>query len=581
MSLTKKRLLASAAVGLLFHTGGAMAAVSTGPGGSGVAAGNSGLIAAYHYTESWTIGATAPTAARQAYAAQAFPLPAGVPPLENTHGNPAVSWSATLGSIATDASNFPTAASPYPGSSGAGSSTGFTQTGTGGSADFGIAYGLSNNFILQADTLVANDRVNLFTGPTAGNFFTASSLAVFFRHSGTPNPQIGVFIPGVGEVNTGLSSGLLPTDQRRWHNFAVHFDLGAKTLDFYVDEALKGSYNYAAVLPVGYVVSNANLSIGSAGHGNRLWTDNFQVGGATPPPPPPMDHPNPGPMLNPPAGLISYWDFDEADGPEEGFTLNFAYDRVSGNHGRFQGAAGRTSGAGNGLINNGASSFDNSGGSTINVGPGVGNNFSTTTGITIEAMIVSHWSGLPGDYDEIFRKEDGNNRILFSFQNDTNSLGANPPVPNNTPVLSFGLNVAGTYSELDMPLDGTAGITLAELTDGNAHHVVATYDFATGEKTIWIDGAPRWSVNLGIGNPIISGGAADGHIGSSNGGENFNGLIDELAIWSRSLSDGEILDHYFRALNGDNYFPVIPEPASAGLLLIGAGMLALRRRNGR
>jgi hypothetical protein len=197
----------------------------------------------------------------------------------------------------------------------------------------------------------------------------------------------------------------------------------------------------------------------------------------------------------------------------------------------------------------------------------VGNNFSAKTGITIEAMIVSNWSGAPGDYDEIFRKEDGGNRILFSFQNDGFSQFANPPVPNNTPVLSFGLNVGGAYGELDMPLDGTAGLTLAELQDGRAHHVVATYDAATGEKAIWIDGLLRWSVNLGAGNLIASGGGADAYIGSVGASENFNGTIDEVAFWKRALSEREIQTHFINTLNGYNYF--VPEPSGVVLTLLG------------
>ena len=91
-----------------------------------------------------------------------------------------------------------------------------------------------------------------------------------------------------------------------------------------------------------------------------------------------------------------------------------------------------------------------------------------STGITVFARFRPTWSGGSGDYDEIFRKEDGGNRILLSFQNDANNGAATPPVSAG-PVLSFGLNVNGAYSELDMPLDGVAGRpTLAQLADGAA-----------------------------------------------------------------------------------------------------------------
>ena len=57
------------------------------------------------------------------------------------------------------------------------------------------------------------------------------------------------------------------------------------------------------------------------------------------------------------------------------------------------------------------------------------------------------------DYDEIYRKEDGNCRVLLSFQNDgmTNAVHSEPAVAAG-PCLSFGLHLAGRdYKELDMP----------------------------------------------------------------------------------------------------------------------------------
>jgi hypothetical protein len=208
----------------------------------------------------------------------------------------------------------------------------------------------------------------------------------------------------------------------------------------------------------------------------------------------------------------------------------------------------------------------------------VEDNFSVTEGITIEALVVSEWSGEAGDYDEIFRKEDGGNRILFSYQNDAFGGGANPPVDPG-PVLSFGLNVNG-YGELDMPLDGLEGRpTVDDLNDGQIHHMVASYDSASGEKAIYIDGEKLWSVDLGADSLIVSGGAANAFIGSVNGGENFTGVIDEVAVWGRALSAEEIGTHYANVLSGNNYF--VPEPGTLVLVLFGVlGVFhSLRKRS--
>ena len=279
-------------------------------------------------------------------------------------------------------------------------------------------------------------------------------------------------------------------------------------------------------------------------------------------------------LLDDQEGLISYWNFDTAETPDSG--TEPAQDQPGGNIGMFEGTATRTAG----LIGVGAGQFNNAAGDAVNVGPGLENNFSVSDGITIEALIISEWSGDSGDYDEIFRKEDGGNRILFSYQNDAFGGGANPPVEPG-PVLSFGLNVGG-YGELDLPLDGQDGRpTPEDLNDGNVHHMVATYDAASGEKAIYIDGEKLWSVDLPAGTPIVSGGAANAYIGSVNGGENFTGIIDEVAIWNRALSGEEIGTHYTNVLAGNDYF--VPEPGTFGLVLFGilGAFHRLRKRSNR
>ena len=229
--------------------------------------------------------------------------------------------------------------------------------------------------------------------------------------------------------------------------------------------------------------------------------------------------------------LVGYWSFDEAS---SGSTP--AVDAVGGNNGSFIGTATRVPG----LVGLGAARFNNAGNDGVNVGAGVNNSFSMSTGITVFARFRPTWSGGSGDYDEIFRKEDGGNRILLSFQNDANNGAATPPVSAG-PVLSFGLNVNGAYSELDMPLDGVAGRpTLAQLADGATHSIAATYDSISGRKAIWIDGTMRWSVTLS--GPIASGGGAAAVIGNINtgGGEPFSGTIDDFAIWRAALAPNEI-----------------------------------------
>ena len=214
----------------------------------------------------------------------------------------------------------------------------------------------------------------------------------------------------------------------------------------------------------------------------------------------------------------------------------------------------------NGIVGSGAYQFDNTRKSSIRLHGKTGHNVGTgplafSSGLTIEAMIVSNWSGKHGDYDEIYRKEDGVHRVLLSFQNDAEN---NFDVPNLPPsrVLSFGIFLEGHgYSELDMPLDGRDGRpTLADLTDGQPHHVVATYDSFTGRKAIYIDGQRRYEHTFPVGSLILSGGPAIPTIGNHHSKEPFTGIIDELALYDFALTENVIKEHYQNASSGKPYF---------------------------
>jgi hypothetical protein len=215
-----------------------------------------------------------------------------------------------------------------------------------------------------------------------------------------------------------------------------------------------------------------------------------------------------------------------------------------------------------GIVGQGAVRLDNSTGSFARVEGGTGEKvglgtLSAAEGITIEALIISQWTAAFRDYDEIYRKEDGNCRVLLCFQNDgdRHTRLAEPAVALG-PCLSFGLHLAGRdYKELDMPLDGREGRpTVAELTDGRPHHVVATYDSFTGRKAIFIDGTLRFEHAYPEGTLIVSGGPEPAFIGSHSGYENFNGVIDELALYDFALTADEIAEHHERTRRGETYF---------------------------
>ena len=221
-----------------------------------------------------------------------------------------------------------------------------------------------------------------------------------------------------------------------------------------------------------------------------------------------------------------------------------------------------------GLVGAGAVVFENRKDESVRIETGTGievgtGNMACSSGISIEALVVCGWSGRSMDYDEIFRKEDGNHRMLLSFQNDGDKFNFGVPQQASGPCLSFGLHLEQHgYSELDMPLDGQDGRpSLQELTDGSPHHIVATYDSFTGRKAIYVDGRLRFSHDFPVGKLILNGGPTPAVIGNFNHNEPFTGIIDEVAFYDFALSPDEISAHQQRAMRGEPYF----EPQSGPL----------------
>ena len=147
-------------------------------------------------------------------------------------------------------------------------------------------------------------------------------------------------------------------------------------------------------------------------------------------------------------------------------------------------------------------------------------------------------------YNEIFRKEDGNQRVLFSFQESGK-------------ILSLGLNING-YVECDAPINPS------DLLSGQWHHCAGTFDGKV--MRVYLDGKQIASQNR-VGN-IKAGGQAPGCIGSANGGECFLGTMDDLRIYSEALTQREIEQLYASGQGAVKEFLAKQE----------AKLLALRKR---
>src|SRR3989449_1696726 len=151
-----------------------------------------------------------------------------------------------------------------------------------------------------------------------------------------------------------------------------------------VDEINYGVDGDWPVAPDGSGVSLAKIDRDSASGPAGNWKASEQMGGT----PGTDNFPTQGFVA--PSGLISYWNFNEASGP--------AIDQASVNHGTL--GSGVTRATGGGVA--GVLSFNGTSNAYVNVGPGSGNGFGVSSGITIEAVLVPGWNS--SNAAVIFRK---------------------------------------------------------------------------------------------------------------------------------------------------------------------------------
>jgi hypothetical protein len=270
------------------------------------------LIGTIQYSDTFTIGTDYTTGTRNGttYTVGGYPISTEQAVVESAyvsnHSNTQPHFLPSAFSLNNDAHyvDVTTNGSPfyqtYPGSSNAGSASGFTQTGLGsgttegsGSStityaeDHGFAYGGSNsNFIVQADAVQVDDRIDINIGNTQDTVLSPDGLSVFFRASSDGATSLGLFNTTLGETDFTFESTNVLLNE--WNNYAVQFDLATDTLKIYTNEVLDGTVNLATFDGGDYKnvlddSSNAFVSVGGhvsppPGDAGLLWTDNLQVG---------------------------------------------------------------------------------------------------------------------------------------------------------------------------------------------------------------------------------------------------------------------------------------------------------------
>lgn len=279
--------------------------------------------------------------------------------------------------------------------------------------------------------------------------------------------------------------------------------------------------------------------------------------------------------------LVAYYDFNETGNAglvnranPGTFDAVFNGTTGSGENTSGSGFAGNTAfNGGDGLSSR--TVLSSSLGGVLNLVDTRGNFISTgvSSATTGSAFTISLWFALtPGAANNSNRYH-----LLESANNYNVSLGTNTVTGTITAP-------SASYSYLAYVNQSTATVNATGVSTSTWHHAVLTY--VSGTVTLYIDGANIGSLANGASNlpftDLLFG--RERNNPDPSGDRDWDGMIDELAIWNRALDPSEINNAntgssadslYQRGLAG----LAVPEPSA--VLLGGLGMLALLRRRSR
>jgi len=231
------------------------------------------------------------------------------------------------------------------------------------------------------------------------------------------------------------------------------------------------------------------------------------------------------------ANIVAYWPFDEGSG-------SVAYDTVGNNDGQFTGSPTWVS---PGQIGN--SAIELGPGDDVNCGAGP---TPTTEDLTLAWWMVDNWDSYCTIFDKSATSSTrGYNILLRSTSEDS--------------PLRFRIGgwqaYGGWGDECRLPQEAYS--------DGEWVHIACTYDSATDTATIYVNGelAENGSYNPKVGAASHCDGLNNPdevlHIGG--GEEAFTGIVDDVQIYDRALTDVEVQSIMF----GVGGFPKASQPSPA------------------
>ena len=227
-----------------------------------------------------------------------------------------------------------------------------------------------------------------------------------------------------------------------------------------------------------------------------------------------------------PATLISYWTFDDVSGDTAVATY--------GNNADWANPGVNLTWDPAGVV----------GGAADLGGQAAGDNYfrANLSGLSSNAITVSMWinpDGKTGNYEGLFMSRSSN-------PGPVNPLG-DPAGNGNWGIAWEAEHIDSRANDgLDTPEDDTFRIS-ADDTAANSnaegwYHIVWTWDGVAGTQTVYINGAEAATSNVSTIETLVGGTFHIGHDNCCGGGRDFDGQVDELAVWDTILTPAQISD---------------------------------------
>jgi PKD repeat protein len=115
---------------------------------------------------------------------------------------------------------------------------------------------------------------------------------------------------------------------------------------------------------------------------------------------------------------------------------------------------------------------------------------------------------------------------------------SDPIVSQSNNTHGYSLHVNSTNGKPAFRLDGVEAVSTVNISS-DWHHIVGTHNGTSSLLKIYVDGKL-----YGTANKTGSGIDIDAFVGFDNNSNYFNGTLDEVAVWNRTLSHNEISDMY-------------------------------------